>query len=115
MVARRCRFRTTWQRWRGVAGWKVYRLRYPESADAFAPANRLAVIPIEAARHSKLFSPGHGHSAGGYTVVEDGNSILYTVTANNVTNIWSQPLDGGQPKQVTDFKEMLMTGFCLVA
>jgi tricorn protease-like protein len=33
------------------------------------------------------------------------------VTANNVTNVWSQPLDGGQAKQATEFKEMLMTGF----
>ena len=41
----------------------------------------------------------------------DGKSILYTWTANNVTNVWSQPLDGGPPKQVTDFKEMLITGF----
>jgi uncharacterized protein YbbC (DUF1343 family) len=41
----------------------------------------------------------------------DGKSLLYTVTGNNVTNIWSQPLDGGPAKQVTDFKEMLITGF----
>ena len=30
---------------------------------------------------------------------------------NNVTNIWSQSLDGGPPKQITDFKDLLMTGF----
>ena len=41
----------------------------------------------------------------------DGKSLLYTVIANNVTNIWSQPLDGGPPKQVTNFKDMLMTAF----
>ena len=41
----------------------------------------------------------------------DGKSIYYTATTNNVTNIWSLPLDGGPPKQVTDFKDMLLTGF----
>ena len=40
-----------------------------------------------------------------------GKSILYTVTGNNVTNVWSQPLDGDPPKEVTEFREMLMTGF----
>ena len=37
--------------------------------------------------------------------------MMYTVNNNNVTNIWSQSLDGGQPKQVTEFKDSLMTGF----
>jgi tricorn protease-like protein len=33
------------------------------------------------------------------------------VNANNVSNIWSQSIEGGPPKQVTDFKELLITGF----
>ena len=41
----------------------------------------------------------------------DGKSVFYSVTANNVTNIWSQPIDGGPAKQVTDFRDLLMTGF----
>jgi Tol biopolymer transport system component len=41
----------------------------------------------------------------------DGRSILYTTSNNNVTNIWSQPVDGGPPRQVTDFKDSFMTGF----
>jgi hypothetical protein len=28
-----------------------------------------------------------------------------------VSNIWSQSIEGGPPKQVTDFKELLITGF----
>jgi serine/threonine protein kinase/Tol biopolymer transport system component len=34
----------------------------------------------------------------------DGSALLYTQTRNGVSNIWSQPIDGGHPKQVTDFK-----------
>jgi Tol biopolymer transport system component len=41
----------------------------------------------------------------------DGKSIHYISTNNNVTNIWGQPLDGGPAKQVTDFKDSLMSGF----
>ena len=35
------------------------------------------------------------------------------MNANNVSNIWSQPIEGGPPKQITDFKDMLITGFCV--
>ena len=34
----------------------------------------------------------------------DGRALLYTQTRDGVTNIWSQPIDGGPPKQMTDFK-----------
>jgi len=38
-------------------------------------------------------------------------SIFYTMSANNVTNIWSQPLDGGPAKQVTEFNDLFTTSF----
>ena len=34
----------------------------------------------------------------------DGRALLYILTRDGVSNIWSQPLDGGPPKQLTDFK-----------
>jgi eukaryotic-like serine/threonine-protein kinase len=34
----------------------------------------------------------------------DGQAITYIDDRNGIQNIWSQPLDGGPPKQVTDFK-----------
>jgi Tol biopolymer transport system component len=30
--------------------------------------------------------------------------VLYIDTRDGVSNIWSQPLDGGSPKRITDFK-----------
>lgn len=33
----------------------------------------------------------------------DGHSLLFIKTSGEVSNIWSQPLDGGEPRQVTDF------------
>jgi Tol biopolymer transport system component len=41
----------------------------------------------------------------------DGKSILYTVNRESVSNVWSQPLAGGDPKQITFFRDGLMTGF----
>ncbi len=85
---------------------------YPESHDPFAPPNRIAVIPFEGGEPIKTlqFPPAVRIN----TIAQwspDGKSIHYTATNNNVTNIWSQPLDGGPAKQITDFKDSLMSGF----
>jgi Tol biopolymer transport system component len=85
---------------------------YPESKDPFAPPNRLGVIPFEAGTNTKTFE-----FVGSSTVLpvfewsQDSKTIFYSVSTNNVTNIWSQSLDGGAPKQVTNFNDLFMTSF----
>ena len=85
---------------------------YPESLAPFAPPNHLAVLPFEGGPPVKTFEITSSGTVS--TVMQwsaDSKSILYTVNANNVSNIWSQPVDGGPPKQITDFKDLLITGF----
>jgi eukaryotic-like serine/threonine-protein kinase len=85
---------------------------YPESHDPFAPSNRIAIIPFEGGDPIKTLPFPAGIRI--QTIAQwspDGKSILYNSTVNNVTNIWSQPLDGGPAKQVTDFKDSLLSGF----
>jgi eukaryotic-like serine/threonine-protein kinase len=90
--------------------WIAY--SYPESTDPAAPPNRIAIIPLEGGPPVKTFSfPASGTVLSLLQWAPDGKSVLYTVNANNVSNIWRQSIDGGPPKQITDFKEMLMTGF----
>ena len=85
---------------------------YPESLDPFAPPNRIAVIPFDGGPIEKVFEvPAIATVLSVAQWSHDGKSILYSVTSSNVTNIWSQPIDGGPAKQVTDFKDLLMTGF----
>ncbi len=85
---------------------------YPESHDPFAPANRIAIIPFEGGEPIKTFPfPGATRIQTITQWSPDGKSIHYIATNNNVTNIWSQPLDGGPATQVTDFKDSLMSGF----
>ncbi|HEX5603579.1 MAG TPA: protein kinase [Pyrinomonadaceae bacterium] len=85
---------------------------YPESLDPFAPPNRIAVIPFDGGPIEKVFEvPAIGTVLSVAQWSHDGKSILYSVTSSNVTNIWSQPIEGGSAKQVTDFKDLLMTGF----
>ena len=85
---------------------------YPESSDPFAPPNRAAIIPFEGGAPTKSFEmPSSGTVLSLVQWSTDGKSILYTSNINNVSNIWSQPLDGGPRKQITQFSDMLMTGF----
>jgi serine/threonine protein kinase/dipeptidyl aminopeptidase/acylaminoacyl peptidase len=41
----------------------------------------------------------------------DGSALTYVDSRGGVSNIWSQPIDGGKPVQLTDFKTDLIFGF----
>ena len=41
----------------------------------------------------------------------DGQALIYDATRDNVSNIWRQPVAGGPPKQLTDFKSEKIEGF----
>jgi eukaryotic-like serine/threonine-protein kinase len=85
---------------------------FPESPDPFAPPNRLGVMSFDKGTVGSVFTfPSSGTVASVVQWSLDGKSILYSVNANNVSNIWSQPLVGGAPKQITEFKDSLMTSF----
>ena len=86
---------------------------YPESTDPRATPNRIAIIPFEGGAPQKTLAVPIGGTV--LTAIHwwsnDSKAIFYTTTTNNVTNIWSAPLDGGPHKQITQFKDMLITGF----
>jgi serine/threonine protein kinase/Tol biopolymer transport system component len=85
---------------------------FPASPDPLAPPNRIAIMPVEGGEPLKVFEyPAIGTVAPSVHWARDGKSIMYTANTNNVSNIWSQAIDGGPPKQVTDFKDSLITGF----
>jgi Tol biopolymer transport system component len=39
----------------------------------------------------------------------DGKGITYRVTQGERTNMWVQPVDGGKPKQVTNFNQPVIS------
>jgi Tol biopolymer transport system component len=85
---------------------------FPDSPDPLAPPNRIAIMPVEGGEPVKIFEyPAIGTVAPSVHWAPDGKAITYTANANNVSNIWSQPIEGGAPKQLTDFKDSLITGF----
>jgi TolB protein len=87
---------------------------YPSSADSFAPPNRLVIAPFDNNSGSQPVEFQIPPSGTVLTLIQwsaDSKSVLYTVNNNNTSNIWSQALTGGPPKQLTDFKDSLMTSF----
>ncbi|HWT01953.1 MAG TPA: protein kinase [Pyrinomonadaceae bacterium] len=86
---------------------------FTEASAPDAPPNRIGVIPFEGGEPVRTFQIPSG-LGGARTILRwsrDGRSLLYTVIANNVSNIWSQPSEGGKPTRLTDFKEHIITAF----
>lgn len=63
---------------------------------------RLAIISATGELSGRTFDMLGSQSR--YQWAGDGQALLYSLTRNGVTNIWSQPLAGGPPKQVTEFQ-----------
>lgn len=73
-------------------------------------AARLAVIPINGGSPVKTFdiavSPGRL-----VRWAPDSSALTYVTFNNGVGNLWSLPLTGGAPKQITDFRSNQIFGF----
>jgi len=68
-------------------------------------ARKVAIIPFAGGDPVKVLDlPRPSFSALGGFWTLDGRALTYVDTINGVSNIWSLPLDGGPPKQLTDFK-----------
>ena len=65
---------------------------------------KLAVIPFEGGDPVLEFDVEQGIRAKTPGWTPDGRAITYVLNREGVSNIWAQPLDGGKPRQLTDFK-----------
>lgn len=80
---------------------------------AQGPPNKIAIIPFEGGDPQKTFEVPRA-AGGTRTIIKwsrDGRSLFYTAVANNASNIWRLPLDGGKPVQVTNFTEHIIPAF----
>ena len=72
----------------------------------YGPANqpgKLAIIPMDGSKSTKLFDIQPTFRAN--TVwLPDNRGIAFLDSRDGTTNIWMQPLAGGKPVQLTDFK-----------
>ena len=84
--------------------------------EASTPA-RLALISSEGGKPVKLFNIQptavlpNSLELGLIRWTTDGKAMTYVDTREGVSNIWRQPLDGGKPVQLTDFKSDRILSF----
>jgi serine/threonine protein kinase/Tol biopolymer transport system component len=75
---------------------------------------RIAIIPFEGGQPTKLLDVPAGYNTAQISLdgiiipqpvhwLPDGCSLAYSVTRDGFSNIWSMPIDGGAPKQLTNF------------
>ena len=66
---------------------------------------KVAIIPFAGGDPIKLLDIPPSYNGGpGLRWMADGRTLTFINTINGVSNIWSLPVDGGAPKQLTDFK-----------
>ncbi len=64
---------------------------------------RMAVMPIDGALPAKIFDVEFQLPAR-MRWTPDGRAVSYIARQNGLTDIWSQPIDGSEPKRLTNFK-----------
>ena len=73
--------------------------------------DRLAVISSDGGQPSKVFPLPPSVSPSAIRWTRDGRQLTYVDDGKDGDNIWSQPLDGGAPHQVTHFRGASLFAF----
>jgi TolB protein len=76
---------------------------------------KLSLIPFAGGAPVKTIELRRSVQPVAFAWMPDGRSIAYLDNASGILNVWSQPLDGGPPKQLTNFKSEFITSFAIAA
>ena len=87
---------------------KLLACRYRE--EALSPF-KLGLISLETGETVKTIDAPPTFTTLGWTA--DGRGVVYVDSRGGVSNLWSQPIDGSAPKQLTNFKSDLIFSFDL--
>lgn len=74
---------------------------------------KLAIIPFEGGERVKTLDLPRSVQPIWFAWMPDGRSVAYLDNASGILNVWSQPLDGGPPKQLTSFKSEFLSNFAI--
>ena len=79
------------------------------------PQFRIAIMPFTGGPPLKKFEmpPQTVYQTPDIYWTPDGQALTYVSTRDGVSNIWSQPLSGGSPKQLTSFQSGKIFYFAL--
>lgn len=65
---------------------------------------RIAIIPFDGGPPARILDLPLIVKSRTIRWTRDGSALIYSDNRDKADNLWSQPLDGGPPKQLTDFK-----------
>lgn len=74
---------------------------------------RLALIPSEGGQPVKTIDLPRTVQPIAFAWMPDGNSIAYLDNAAGILNVWGKPIDGGAPRQLTNFKSEFVNSFAI--
>lgn len=74
---------------------------------------RLSIIPFEGGEVVKTIDLPRTVQPIAFAWMPDGRSIAYLDSGSGILNIWSLPLEGGTPNQLTNFKSEFLTSFAI--
>jgi Tol biopolymer transport system component len=74
---------------------------------------KVAILPIAGGEPTRFVDSPQRRGVGDWTWAPDSRAIIYSVIQSGVENLWSQPLDGGKPSQITNFTTELMHSFAV--
>ena len=74
---------------------------------------KLSIIPFEGGERIKTVDLPRSVQPIWFAWMPDGRSVAYLDNASGILNVWSQPLDGGAPKQLTTFKSEFLSNFAI--
>ncbi|MEK6325271.1 MAG: protein kinase [Acidobacteriota bacterium] len=78
------------------------------------PPWKIAIVPFAGGQPVKLLDmPQSGNFWAGFWWTSDARAFFYADTQNGVANLWSQPVDGGKPVQITNFSSEFISNFAL--
>lgn len=80
------------------------------------PANnqpKLAIIRLEGGAPVNTIDLPRSVQPIAFAWLPDGQSVAYLDNSSGILNVWSQPVNGGAPKQLTNFKSEFVSSFAI--
>jgi serine/threonine protein kinase len=74
---------------------------------------KVAILPFEGGEVMKSIDLPTSVQPIEFAWMPDGHSIAYADNASGFFNVWSQPIDGGAAKQLTNFKSEFVSSFAI--
>jgi hypothetical protein len=87
-------------------------LAYPFEQYRPVPTIKMAILSVDGGAPLRVLQvPGAVFNQNALSWSPNGKALQYLLTKNGATNVWEQPLEGGKPKQLTNFADGQIFGF----